>query len=120
FEPASYPARPVNGITLRVKQGTLGGACILIPKRTERLLGCWCEDYGLYGEEDADYGMRIGLAGLINAYMEDEDIGFHLPAGKAACIDPITFCATDGVEEKDQGDYRRWKDEQRKKTIKSG
>jgi len=100
FEPASFPLSIMNNIAVRIKNGTLGGACILIPKRTEKLLGYWSEDYGLYSEEDADYGNRILLGGLMNIYMEDENIGIHLPAGKAAKIDPVTFSAKDGIEEK--------------------
>lgn len=118
FEPKSYPLRFVNGHGIRVKEyGNLGGACILIPKPTEKLLGCWCEDYGLYSEEDADYGFRIRLANLLNAYLEDEEIGFHLPAGKAAVIDTQTLEAADGIEEREHAEYRRWKDEQRRKNI---
>jgi GT2 family glycosyltransferase len=121
FEPTSYPARTVNGFTVRIKErGNLGGACILIPKRTERVLGCWSEEYGLYGEEDADYGHRILLAGLLNVYMEDEDAGFHLPAGKAARIDHTTWQAADGREEVESAEYRTWKDAQRKHNVESG
>jgi GT2 family glycosyltransferase/Flp pilus assembly protein TadD/glycosyltransferase involved in cell wall biosynthesis len=121
FEPVSYPAETINGITIRVReQGNLGGACILIPKRTEKILGCWCEDYGLYGEEDADYGFRIRLTNLLNAYMADEDAGFHLPAGKAAAIDFDSWQATDGIEEKEHAAYRQWKDSTRKKNVEGG
>ncbi|MEW6002824.1 MAG: glycosyltransferase [Nitrospirota bacterium] len=74
FEKVSYPLQTLNDYRIRLKHGNLGGACILIPKRTEKLLGYWCEDYGLYGQEDLDYGIRIQLIGLLNAYMEDEQI----------------------------------------------
>ncbi|ANA41219.1 hypothetical protein A2G06_14230 [Geobacter anodireducens] len=118
FEPTSYPLHEFNGCRIRLKEpGNLGGACILIPKRTEELLGNWCEDYGLYGEEDADYGFRIRCAGLLNAYMEDEEIGFHLPAGKAAAIDSATLVALDGQEEDLHADYRKWKDELRRRNV---
>jgi len=52
--------------------------------------------------------------------MEDENIGIHLPAGKAAKIDPVTFSAKDGIEEKEDKAYRIWKDEQRRKNIMAG
>ncbi len=121
FEPVSYPAKTANGMSIRIKEnGNLGGACILIPKRTENILGCWCEDYGLYGEEDADYGHRILLAGLLNVYMDDENCGFHLPAGKAAAIDHSTWQAADGIEEREHSEYRRWKDNIRKTNVESG
>lgn len=118
FEPTSYPLSQVDGIPLRIKpSGNLGGACILVPRRTWQLLGDWCEDYGLYGEEDRDYGFRVSLAGLLNAYMEDENIGDHLPAGKAALISPSSLAASDGLEEHNEADYRHWKDEQRAKHL---
>ena len=121
FEPYSYPSSSLNGIIIRIKKhNNLGGACILIPKRTSEQLGFWCEDYGLYGEEDADYGERIRLNGLLNAYMENENIGIHLPGGKAARIDPKTLNAQDGAEEIIHSEYRQWKDYLRRKILKSG
>ena len=120
FEPYSYPLQETDGCRLRPKGGNLGGACILIPRRTRERLGVWCEEYGLYSEEDADYGRRIICAGLVNAYMEDEHIGLHLPAGRAAAIDATTFTAVDGIEEEIHSDYRQWKDDQRRKAIGSG
>jgi glycosyltransferase involved in cell wall biosynthesis len=119
FEPISYPVSRVGDTPLRIKpRGNLGGACILIPRRTWEILGDWCEDYGLYGEEDCDYGLRVSLSGLLNAYMEDENIGDHLPAGKAALISPTTLVAIDGLEEHNEADYRNWKDQQRREHVK--
>lgn len=119
FEPVSYPLSHVEGVAVRVKPiGNLGGACILVPQRTRELLGVWCEDYGLYGEEDRDYGFRVSMAGRMNAYMEDEDVGDHLPAGKAAVISAVTLTATDGQEERNEAHYRQWKDQQRERHLK--
>lgn len=117
FEPVSYPVKEIRGISMRPKKGTLGGACILIPQRTHRALGYWCEDYGFYGEEDADYGFRIMIQGFHNAYMKDEEVGFHLPAGRAAHIDEKTLRATDGIEEETHAEYRAFKDECRRKNV---
>ncbi len=117
-EPVSYPITEVNGVRIRIVKKNIGGACFLIPQRTQRLLGYWCEDYGRYGEEDADYCERIGLLGLLQAYMEDESMLYHLPAGKAAVIDPQTLVARDGIEEHEQSDYRTFKDLQRSRVIK--
>jgi GT2 family glycosyltransferase/SAM-dependent methyltransferase len=117
FERESYPVREIRGFSVRPKIGNLNGACTLIPKRTHQTLGFWCEDYGLYGEEDADYGLRIHLHGLQNAYMEDEEVGLHLPAGRAAHIDAQTFKATDGIEEETHAEYRAFKDEWRRKNV---
>jgi len=83
-------------------------------------LGYWSEEYGLYGEEDADYGARISFSKLLNVYMADENIVVHLPAGKAAKINVETFEARDGIEEEEFKEYRKWKDEKRKKNVEKG
>ena len=121
FEQQSYPLRVINDCKLRVKEkGNIGGACFLIPKRTHDLLGCWCEEYGLYGFEDCDYSFRVQLSGLINAYMEDENIGIHLPAGKAPVVNGTTWETSDGIEEFKYQTYRNFKDFQMKAAIGSG
>ncbi len=117
FEPSSYSIQTINEQRVRLKKGNLGGACVLIPKRTQQKLGFWCEEYGLYGEEDADYGLRLSVAGLKQAYMEDEEIGVHLPAGRAASIDPRTSVAEDGMEEHQHTEYRQFKDAQRRVNM---
>lgn len=117
-EPTSYPVNysyeipSVGAMNLRIKGGNVGGACLLIPQRTEELIGFFNEAYSTYGEEDADYYIRLAVRGLHNAYMEDEDAFFHLPAGKAAVIDTTRegFHATDGSEEINEKDYRDFKD----------
>ncbi len=121
FEPVSYPLKESSGASFRLKaKGNIGGACILIPKRTQQRLGFWCEDYGLYSEEDADYGVRVSVAGLVNAYMADEDVGLHLPSGKAAAIDGASLTARDHAEVAENPEYRRWKDDQRRRAIFGG
>jgi predicted O-linked N-acetylglucosamine transferase (SPINDLY family) len=52
--------------------------------------------------------------------MEDEDIGIHLPAGKAPSIDGITWRATDGVEEFKYEKYRNFKDLQLQDAVSNG
>lgn len=61
--------------TLYTKDGILGvcgrtlaGYAILIPKIVSDLLGFWSEDYGLYGAEDGDYGLRMHCAGFRQYY----------------------------------------------------
>lgn len=121
FEPVSYSHSFVNNVKVRIKkEGNLGGACILIPNRTKDILGYWNEDFGLYGEEDADYGYRISSAGLLNIYMDDENIGKHLPGGKAAAIDPKTLKAISNEENNYEKDYREWKDKLRVNNVIGG
>lgn len=114
----SFPPSVINGRSVRLKgAGNLSGACMMVPKAVHEKLGFWCEDYGLYGEEDADYGHRIHCARLLNVYMADEDLAFHLPSGKNAVIDPITLESRDGGEENFHPDYRAWKDRLRHKNV---
>jgi len=120
FESSSFPAQDVRACRIRLKTGNLGGACYLVPKRVHERLGFWCEDYGLYGEEDADYSARLELAGLKNAYMEDENIGVHLPGGKAGRIDPLSYAADDPEELHSHREYRLWKDRMRRALQSSG
>ncbi len=117
FESRSYPLCSRRGIPIRLKKENVGGACVLIPRRTWLKLGFWCENYGLYGEEDADYGCRVRNAGLWNAYMEDEDIGLHLPGGKADVIDLKTLDCLYEKEPVVDARYREWKDDQRRRNM---
>jgi len=117
-EPISYPIFKINGVRCRLKpRSNVGGGCVMIPKRTAQLLGFWCEEYGLYGSEDTDYGYRISLAGLLNAYMVDENMAFHLPAGKASVKNRDTLDSFDGIEEQTDPEYRQWKDDERRDYI---
>jgi len=42
---------------------TLPGCAVLVPDAAVREIGYWSEDYGVYGEEDADYSIRAHYAG---------------------------------------------------------
>ncbi|SDF53975.1 glycosyltransferase [Desulfovibrio legallii] len=60
---------------LRCEDGELGvcgtnlcGQCILVPRAVSDILGYWSEDYGLYGAEDGDYGLRMQCAGFPQYY----------------------------------------------------
>lgn len=59
------------------------GECILIRRDIHERLGFWCEDYGLYGEEDSDFGNRATRAGLVNAYLPDHGAIRALDTGAA-------------------------------------
>jgi GT2 family glycosyltransferase len=43
-----------------------GGACLLTSRAVRAQLGNFCEDYGVYGEEDSDFGVRVGMSGRMN------------------------------------------------------
>lgn len=42
---------------------------MVIRRRTIEKIGYFNEDYKFYSQEDADYGLRIELAGLLNVYV---------------------------------------------------
>lgn len=113
-EPTSYPLEHRGQLSFRAKHGTLGGACVMVPQRIHDQLGFWSEAYGKYGEEDYDYGFRVLSTGRRNVYLPDEDVAFHLPAGKAASITMDSFTATDGLEESIHREYRQEKDASRR------
>ena len=50
--------------TLGICRTNLPGCSIFIPKAVSDILGCWSEDYGLYGAEDGDYALRMDCAGF--------------------------------------------------------
>jgi len=47
-----------------------GGACLLTSRAVRAELGNFCEDYGVYGEEDSDFGVRVGLSGRRNIFVD--------------------------------------------------
>lgn len=44
---------------LGICESTLAGTGIFIPRNVHKVLGFWNEEYGLYGAEDGDYGVRM-------------------------------------------------------------
>jgi glycosyltransferase involved in cell wall biosynthesis len=60
-----FPAiLPSGHVVVRPRNGCeVYGGCVLIARDTFRKLGYWCEDFGQYGYEDSDYGIRLMLAG---------------------------------------------------------
>ena len=52
---------------------SLAGTGIFIPKAVSDILGYWNEEYGLYGAEDGDYGLRVQCAGFPQYYYYGPD-----------------------------------------------
>ncbi len=48
--------------------GNLPGQAVIVPQAVSAKLGFWNEEYGLYGGEDGDYGLRMQAAGLPQYY----------------------------------------------------
>lgn len=94
FEPAPYPIISRGGYSFQDKPaGNLGTACMVFRKQVQQMLGYFTTEYGLYGEEDADFGMRARVAGFKLGYLKE--MGTHLGEG-----------------EQDAGEYRDFKTKQ--------
>lgn len=65
-----------SGHTLQVFE-SCGGGCALIPHHVHQRLGFWNEDYGLYGYEDLEYGVRANMDGYITGYIDRENVLAH-------------------------------------------
>ncbi|WP_027185402.1 glycosyltransferase family 2 protein [Desulfovibrio inopinatus] len=78
------------------------GGCTFIKRAVHEKIGFWNEDYGLYGEEDADYGLRARLAGFCNLRYADNKGDF------------ITY--SEHIDE-NISEYTQWKSEERTKNI---
>lgn len=91
MENKKYPIVSKNGKEFQDKpEGNLGTACMVFPKTTHQMLGFFNTEYGKYGEEDADFGMRIRVTGLKLGYIKE--MGIHFGEGEA-----------------DKGEYREFK-----------
>jgi len=69
-----------NPGTIHTDDGVLGicktnlaGTGIFIPKAVSDILGYWNEEYGLYGAEDGDYGLRMMCADFSQYYYYGPD-----------------------------------------------
>jgi len=100
FEPTKYPLVTINGKTFQNKpQGNLGTACTVFNKKLHKMLGYFNhKDYGKYGEEDADWGMRTRVLGFKLGYIQE--MGKHLGEG-----------------DRDIGEYRDFKTESHKNNL---
>ena len=59
---------------LRRCPDSIAGSAMFVPSSVSDILGYWTEDYGLYGAEDGDYGVRMRLAGFPQYYYLPEGI----------------------------------------------
>lgn len=95
-----YPMISRGGYEFQNKpQGNLGTACMVFNRKLHKLLGYFNHvDYGKYGEEDADWGMRIRTVGLKLGYLKEN--GRHVGEG-----------------ERDVGAYREFKTASHKNNL---
>jgi hypothetical protein len=65
---------------------------VFVPGEIFRKFGYWCEDYGQYGWEDSDYGIRLMLGGCATYFAPYTDGFLHLGAeDPAAFVDYMAF-----------------------------
>lgn len=101
MEDTKYPVVTLGGCTFQDKPaGNLGTACMVMNRAIHKQLGFFNhKDYGLYGEEDADMGMRIRVLGMKLGYIQEQ--GRHIGVGKY-----------------DAGQYRAFKTQQHTQNLK--
>lgn len=92
FERQQYPLIKLNNYEIQYKEkGNLGTACMVFNKRIHQMFGFFNYlDYGIYGLEDSDMGMRMSVMGLKRGYLKEP--GIHL-----------------GEDNNDIGEYRKMK-----------
>ena len=100
FESVVYPIIKSNNYEFEFKsKGNLGTACMVFHKSLHKLIGFFTTEYGtFYGEEDANFGVRIGFLGLKIGYIKNH--GVHIGEGA-----------------EDIGPYREFKDNCRKQNL---
>lgn len=76
-----YPIVNLNGQEFQRKpQGNLGTACAVFPRTLHKMIGFFNTEYGLYGEEDSDFGFRARVVGYQLGYIKEN--GTHLGEGE--------------------------------------
>jgi GT2 family glycosyltransferase len=100
MENVKYPIVKLNGKEFQSKpQGNLGTACMVFNRTLHKMLGFFnYKDYGKYGEEDADWGMRTRVVGFKLGYIKEN--GKHLGEG-----------------DQDTGAYREFKTVSHKRNL---
>lgn len=95
-----YPEVTKHGKVFQEKpQGNLGTAAMVFPRSLQKMLGYFNHrDYKFYAHEDADWGMRVRALGFKMGYISE--MGQHLGEG-----------------ERDQGEYRKFKDQASKDNL---
>ncbi len=101
MEGVGYPLIKVGDHEWQSKpRGNLGTACTVFNRSLHKILGYFNTEYpNLYGEEDADLGMRVRVLGLKLGYLKEN--GKHIGEG-----------------ENDIGPYREWKTACHKGNLK--
>ncbi|WP_353118278.1 glycosyltransferase [Nitratidesulfovibrio sp.] len=97
---ALYDVTLGSGRTVTATRRSLTGSATAIARDVFNILGYWNEDYGLYGEEDADYSHRAKLARFLLVCYASE--------GRIRDL---------GTPPSTQADYNSYKSAQRRKNL---
>lgn len=99
FEKNTYPMVTRNAKKFQLKPiGNLGTACSVFHRELHDQIGFFTTEYGLYGEEDADFYFRARLVGWEMGYLENNGIHF-------------------GEGDLDVGEYREFKTQCHKNNL---
>ena len=77
FESEDFPLVTRNKKTFQIKgKGNLGTACSVFSRELHKQIGFFTTDYGLYGEEDADFYFRARMVGWEMGYLQQKGTHF--------------------------------------------
>lgn len=97
LETHDWPRRECGGLAVQHQPGNLGGACLMVPRRTRQLCGTYNEELPHYGESDGLYGWKVRKAGLHCYYHDHGDTGRRF----------------EHIDDGRNKQYREWKDQTR-------
>lgn len=101
FEGKNYPLVMMNGYQVQWKRdGNLGTALTVFSRKLHEAIGFFIMEFGLYGEEDADFFFRAREAGWQIGYLPTNGVHF-------------------GEGDLDTGEYREFKTAQHQKNLKA-
>jgi hypothetical protein len=85
LEPVDHKRLSIGRLQVQLQPANLGGACLLVPRRTLDRCGRYDEALPLYGESDGLYGWKVRQAGLLCLYHDHTGTGrrfTHLDDGQ--------------------------------------
>jgi len=105
MEATNWPTRVLGepARTVQVQPGNLGGACMLVPRRTVEACGYYNEELPHYGESDGLYGWKVRKSGRLCVYFDHSDLGRSFAHLGEATAD-------------DDPEYAEWKKETRREA----
>lgn len=81
-EPSNYAVKTISDVSIRPKNGNLGGACLCIPRRVFKRVGYY-NYFSTYGHEDCAMFYRLRQINLMSAYIVPRGKHLDVDADKA-------------------------------------